>query len=247
MLCADPTHCSGFSYLNSMSMTCSSAAMRLMISETPCSAIRQKPTGSSSFTGQRTRPPAFDDASLMLPGIDEPRPGEIGEDDADRQQEQNAADDVDPDAGALGHHAVDEVDAHVLVHLERVGRAEQHHAGEHVPLDFQPAVRAFAEQIAAAGVAGADQRGEQHEIIGDDAEFVIHGVDRGADLQQSLQASTPQPDERRGHRAAAEECNGADAISAAAKPFHCPLGPAATGRTSSSRTDAPRGAQDRRS
>src|SRR6476620_1860310 len=31
----DPTHCSGFSYLNSTSMTCSSAATRLMISETP--------------------------------------------------------------------------------------------------------------------------------------------------------------------------------------------------------------------
>src|SRR5262249_27243758 len=31
----DPVHCSGFSYLNSASMTCSSAAMRLMISETP--------------------------------------------------------------------------------------------------------------------------------------------------------------------------------------------------------------------
>ena len=39
--------------------------MRLMISETPCSAISAKPTGSSSLTGQRIRPPAFDEASLM--------------------------------------------------------------------------------------------------------------------------------------------------------------------------------------
>ena len=141
--------------------------MRLMISEMPCRAIRAKPTGSSSLTGQRIRPPAFDEASLMLPGLDEPRPGEIGEDHADRQQEQEAADDVDPDARALGHHAVDEVDADVLVHLERVGRAEQHHAGEHVPLDFEPAVRALAEEIAAGGVAGADQAGQQHEPVGD--------------------------------------------------------------------------------
>ena len=37
--------------------------MRLMISEMPCSAISAKPTGSSSLTGQRTRPPAFDDCS----------------------------------------------------------------------------------------------------------------------------------------------------------------------------------------
>src|SRR5690242_868609 len=63
---ADPAHCSGFSYLKSMSMTCSSAATRLMISEMPCNAIRKNPTGSSSFTGQRSSPPAFDDSSWSL-------------------------------------------------------------------------------------------------------------------------------------------------------------------------------------
>src|SRR5205085_10482122 len=57
-------HCSGFSYLKSASMTCSSAAMRLMISETPCSAIRPKPIGMMSFTGQRISPPALDEPSL---------------------------------------------------------------------------------------------------------------------------------------------------------------------------------------
>src|SRR5262249_33657040 len=62
----DPGHCSGFSYLNSASMTCSSAAMRLMISEIPCSAIRTNPMGSSSFTGHRSKPPAFEEASLMF-------------------------------------------------------------------------------------------------------------------------------------------------------------------------------------
>ena len=63
---SDEAHCSGFSYLNSTSMTCSSAAMRLMISEMPCSAISAKPTGSISLTGQRTRPPAFDDVSPIF-------------------------------------------------------------------------------------------------------------------------------------------------------------------------------------
>ena len=82
---ADPAHCKGFSYLNSTSMTCSSAAMRLMISETPCNAIKKNPTGSSSFTGQRINPPAFDEASLMFQEFDKPRPGEIGEDHADRE------------------------------------------------------------------------------------------------------------------------------------------------------------------
>ena len=95
------------------------------------------------------------------------------------------------------HHAVDEVDAHVLVHLERVGRAEQHHAGEHVPLDFQPGVRALAEQIAAAGVAGADISTAARmstRIIGVcDPIFSVHGVDRRADLQQTLQEFNPRP------------------------------------------------------
>src|SRR4029077_8360914 len=45
---ADEGHCSGFSYLNSMSRRCSSAAMRLISSEIPCSAIRAKPSGSMS-------------------------------------------------------------------------------------------------------------------------------------------------------------------------------------------------------
>ena len=39
--------------------------MRLMISEMPCSAISAKPTGSSSFTGQRISPPALDEVSLI--------------------------------------------------------------------------------------------------------------------------------------------------------------------------------------
>jgi len=68
----------------------------------------------------------------------------------------------------------------MLVHLERVGPAKQHHAGKHVPLDFEPGVRALAEQIAAPGVAGADQAGEQNEPVGDHAKTFIERVDRSA-------------------------------------------------------------------
>ena len=96
-------HWRGFSYLNSASITCSRAAMRLMISEMPCRAIKAKPTGSSSLTGHRISPPALEEASLIVHEFDKPRPREIDEDDADRQQEQEPADDVDPDARALGH------------------------------------------------------------------------------------------------------------------------------------------------
>src|SRR5262249_47613914 len=58
-------HWRGFSYLKSSSITCSMAAMRLMISEMPCRAIRPKPTGSNSLTGQRTSPPALEEPSFL--------------------------------------------------------------------------------------------------------------------------------------------------------------------------------------
>src|SRR5262249_8920584 len=60
---ANEAHCSGFCYLNSSTIPCSSAATRLMISEMPCRAISAKPTGISSLTGQRMSPPAFEDCS----------------------------------------------------------------------------------------------------------------------------------------------------------------------------------------
>ena len=113
-------------------------------------------------------------------------------------RKRDAADEVDPDARALGHHAVEQVDAHMLVDLERIGRAEQHHAGEHVPLHFEPGVRADAEQVAAGGIAGADQAGEQHEPVGNHAELV---VDRsrwpGSSLEQALHTPSPLPDTAR--------------------------------------------------
>jgi hypothetical protein len=65
----------------------------------------------------------------------------------------------------------------------------QHHAGEHIPLDLEPAVGAFAEQVARHGVAGADQARQQHEPIGDDPEPGVHPVDGAADLEQSNHVS----------------------------------------------------------
>ena len=125
------------------------------------------------------------------PRFDEPGPGEINEDHADRQEKQHAANDVDPDARALRYHPVDQVDADVLVHFERVGAAEQDHAGEHVPLHLEPAVRAFAEQITAHGVAGADHAGQQHQPVRHHAEFFVEPIDPIAEFQKKAQISIP--------------------------------------------------------
>ena len=50
-------------------------------------------------------------------------------------------------ARAVADHAVDQVDADVLVDLQRLGRAEHHHGGEHVPLRFEERVGVVAVPV----------------------------------------------------------------------------------------------------
>src|SRR5262245_57786928 len=73
----------------------------------------------------------------------------------------------------------------MLVHLEGVGGPEQHHARKHVPLDFEPAVGAFAEEISAERVARADQAGQQHQAVGNDSNPRIYPVDNPAQPQKN--------------------------------------------------------------
>src|SRR5665213_382996 len=64
----------------------------------------------------------------------------------------------------------------MLVHPQRIGRAEHEHRGEQVPLDLEPGIRAVAESIAHQRVAGADQAGQQDAPVGDAAEPFIDGI-----------------------------------------------------------------------
>ena len=93
-----------------------------MISEMPCSASSVNATGISSRTGQRISPPGSDEYSLMWNELT-----------SDGQLYQammttagssmnSAAEDVDPRLAARRQPAVDDVDAHVLVALQRVRR-----------------------------------------------------------------------------------------------------------------------------
>ena len=75
-------------------------------------------------------------------GLHEERPGQIGEQEAGGDQEEQRADHVEPELAALRQHQIEDLDADMLVALEGVGRAEHHQDGEHVPLQLQPAVRA---------------------------------------------------------------------------------------------------------
>src|ERR1700732_5072158 len=61
---AQRDHCVGLSYFASIVTWPCSAAMRLMTSDTPCSASMTKPDGITNLIGQRIRPPALLDVSL---------------------------------------------------------------------------------------------------------------------------------------------------------------------------------------
>src|SRR5262245_35594971 len=59
----DRNHWVGLSYLASIVTSPRRAAIRLMTSETPCSASMTKPAGITNLIGQRIRPPALPDIS----------------------------------------------------------------------------------------------------------------------------------------------------------------------------------------
>ena len=61
--------------------------------------------------------------------------------------------------GALADRAVEEIDPHMLVHPQRVGGAEHHHAGEHVPLGLAERVGVVAVDIEQPADAAAGERG----------------------------------------------------------------------------------------
>ena len=136
-----------------------------MISDTPCSTSSRKPTGISSLTGQRSSPPASLEYSLRTIGFDEHRPRQDHDDDRHRQQEEDAADQVDPGAHARRQMAEDHVDPDMLVVQQRVAGGQQEHRREQVPLQFEPGVRAEVEQIARHRIAGADQHRRQDQPV----------------------------------------------------------------------------------
>ena len=70
---------------------------------------------------------------------------------------------VDPVLHAAREHAVDDVDADMLVLLQRVGGGQQEGGAEQIPLQLQPGVRRHVERLADDGVAGADQDREQDQ------------------------------------------------------------------------------------
>ena len=107
-------------------------------------------------------------------GLHEERPAQPGQDGAGRHQEDQGAQDVDPELAAAAQRHVEQVDPDMLVALQRVGGAEHHDHGEHVPLHFEPGVGARVVGIADHGVAAADDAGQQHQPVADDTDLLVH-------------------------------------------------------------------------
>jgi len=64
----------------------------------------------------------------------------------------------------------------MLVHAQRIGSADQHDEGEHVPLDFEPAVGAVVQGVTDHRVTGADEAADEHEITGDLAQDLARRI-----------------------------------------------------------------------
>ena len=125
----------------------------------PAAAASSSPNGSRNLTGQSSRPPALEECSPLWKLVRKNSQRE-----EDHRQHRRDRKRMMPMTSVqslprCGARAVEQVDPHMLVQPQHVGAAEQEDAGEHLPLDLEPGVRAEAEEIARGGVAGADQAG----------------------------------------------------------------------------------------
>ena len=98
---------------------------------------------------------------------------------------------VDPVARALRARAVEDVDADMVVGLQRVGGGQHEHRAEQIPLQFEPGVRGHRECLAHDGVAGADQHRRQHQPGDEPADERRDPVDQPGQGQKTLHVHPP--------------------------------------------------------
>ena len=128
----------------------------LMISATPCTARKSEAERDHDLDRPAQQAAGIGRVLPDLDGVHHHRDRQPGDDDRHRHQKQDAAEHVEPSLLLRRHLAEEHVDADVLLMLERVARREQEHRAEHVPLDFQPGVRAVVDGVAHQRVERAD-------------------------------------------------------------------------------------------
>ena len=92
-------------------------------------------------------------------------------------QEEDMPEQVDPVLHAARPHAVDDVDADVLVLAQRVGGGEQEGGAEQIPLQLEPGVRRHVEGLADHGIDGADEDRDEDQPRNPLADEFIDAID----------------------------------------------------------------------
>jgi hypothetical protein len=105
---------------------------------------------------------------VLEPGNGGIVPGCVDDESSRRQQEEDVADQFNDVAGALGELGADNVDADVLVVLERPGGGKKEGDSKHPPLQLEPGIGGGIKQFADDGIAGTDD-GCEHDQPGDRA------------------------------------------------------------------------------
>jgi hypothetical protein len=112
-----------------------------------------------------------------LIGLRHQRQDQVDHHQAEGQEEDDDADGLDGDLGALGEAAEHHVDLHVFLAQQRVARGQQEDAGKQVPLDFQEGIGADVEGLAGNGVEGTDEHRGQDQPGGAATDPLIESVD----------------------------------------------------------------------
>src|SRR5882757_10939168 len=144
---------------------------------------------------QRLRRPLREAAGITrlfvdLEGAIEERHAGYQHDDAERQQKENVADDVDAVAQLFRQVIVDDVDADMLVIEQRPGRAHQEDDAKQQPLQFEPGIRRGIEDLANDGVHGGNDYRHQDQPGQPLANPSAARVNVAAQLQQRSQRLT---------------------------------------------------------
>ena len=107
-------------------------------------------------------------------------------DDAERAEEEDMAEELDPVTEALGQVRIHDVDLDVLALEQRIAGAQQEDRAEQIPLQLQPAVRTDVERKADDGIDRGDENGRQDQPAQGLAEPLLDGIDRAADAQKKI-------------------------------------------------------------
>ncbi|MPL93316.1 hypothetical protein SDC9_39442 [bioreactor metagenome] len=110
-----------------------------------------------------------------------------------RHQEEDVAEQVDPVLHTTRPGAVENVDADMLVLLQRIGGGEQEGRAIEIPLQLEPGIRRYVEDLAHGRVDRADQNRDQDEPRHGFADDLVDTVDQTRKGQQSAHLILPFP------------------------------------------------------